>query len=152
MNSLFSEDELTGTSHYLAAGFMCLLALFVGIGGWSVTVDLAQAIIAPGSVAVASNFKKVQHPTGGVVGAILVRDGDHVNAGDVVMRLDETVTRANLQLIDKHIDQLLGQQARLVAERDNHPAVSFPEHLANRSSDLSAGGIMAGEQRLFEEQ
>ena len=152
MNSLTLERELTATRTYLAAGFVSLFAVLGGVGVWSVTADLAGAVIAPGSVAVASNFKKIQHPAGGVVGAILVRNGDHVKAGDVVMRLDETVMRANLQVIVKHLDQLLGQQARLIAERDDSPAITFPDSLVSRRSDLAVTDIMAGEQKLFEEQ
>ena len=67
-----------------------------GVGGWAATTEIAGAVIAPGFLVVESNVKKVQHPTGGVVGEIRARDGDRVKAGDIVVRLDETITRANL--------------------------------------------------------
>src|SRR4051794_20232479 len=82
----------------------CLLVF--GLGGWAATTELAGAVIAPGSLVVASNVKKVQHPTGGVVGELRVRDGDHGQAGDVVVRLDDTQTRANLAIITKSLDEL----------------------------------------------
>ena len=72
----------------------------------------------PGTLVVESDVKKVQHPTGGVVGEIHVRDGDRVKAGDVLIRLDETQTRANLAIIEKSLDELAARQARLEAERD----------------------------------
>ncbi len=98
----------------------CLLAF--GIGGWAATTELAGAVIAPGSLVVDSNVKKVQHPTGGVVGELRVRDGDTVRAGDILVRLDETVTRANLAVITKSMDELTARQARLKAEQDGREA------------------------------
>ena len=67
----------------MAFGFLTIVALFGGMGGWAATTDLAGAVIAPGTVVVAGNIKKVQHPTGGVVSQILVKNGDTVKAGDV---------------------------------------------------------------------
>ena len=93
---------------------MSRCSLFIGgLGGWAATTDLAGAVLAPGTVVVASSVKKIQHPTGGVVGQIFVKNGDHVKAGDVLVRLDETVTRAQLQVITKQMDELTGRQARL---------------------------------------
>ncbi|MBZ5718543.1 HlyD family secretion protein, partial [Haemophilus influenzae] len=76
------------------------------------------ALIAPGSIVVDSNVKKVQHPTGGVVGEVRARDGDRVKAGDVVVRLDDTVTKASLAIVTKGLDGLLARRARLLADQD----------------------------------
>src|SRR3954462_10542892 len=95
----------------------CLLAF--GIGGWAATTELSGAVIAPGSLVVDSNVKKVQHPTGGVVGELRARDGDKVKAGDIVGRLDETITQANLAIVVKSLNELQSRLARLEAERDN---------------------------------
>src|SRR3981189_3806684 len=65
-----------------------------GVGGWAATTQLAGAVIAPGTIVVESSVKKVQHPTGGVVGEILVKEGDEVEAGQIVLRLDHTATKA----------------------------------------------------------
>ena len=108
----------------------CLLAF--GVGGWAATTELAGAVIAPGSLVVDSNVKKVQHPTGGVVGELRVRDGDRVKAGDVVVRLDDTQTRANLAIITKSLDELAARQARDEAERDGAKTVVFPADLLAR--------------------
>lgn len=149
---LNASGSMVSLGKPLAVGFIALFALCAGIGGWAATTELAGAVLAPGTVVVASNVKKVQHPTGGVVGAILVRNGDHVKAGDVLLKLDETVTRANLQLITKQIDELTGRDARLSAERDNHSSVSFPAELTSRDSDPAVRQILDGEQRLFEQR
>jgi membrane fusion protein, type I secretion system len=126
----------------------CLLAF--GIGGWAATTELAGAVIAPGSLVVDSNVKKVQHPTGGVVGELRVRDGDHVKAGNVVVRLDDTQTRANLAIITKSLDELAARQARDEAERDGAKKVTFSAELLARMKDPEVARVVQGEQKLFE--
>lgn len=135
---------------YIFAGFLTIAALFGGIGGWATFTDMAGAVLAPGTVVVAGNIKKVQHPTGGVIREILVRNGDAVKTGDILVRLDETITRASLQLVTKQIDELSGRLARLIAERDDAAAVTFPGDLLARSSDPNINEILKGEQILFE--
>src|SRR5262245_21558644 len=90
----------------LRIGLAMVILLVGGLGGWAVTAGLSGAVHAVGTVVVDSNVKKVQHPTGGVVGEIRVRDGDKVAAGDLVMRLDDTVTRANLGVVTSQLDEL----------------------------------------------
>ena len=82
----------------------------VGVGGWAGTMKLSGAIIAPGLIVVDSNVKKVQHPTGGIVGEVLVHDGDRVKAGQILVRLDDTVTRANLAIVTKGLTELYRAQ------------------------------------------
>ena len=77
---------------HLIIGLTIALVLAGGLGGWASTAEISGALIAPGSIVVESNVKKVQHPTGGVVGEVRARDGDLVKAGDIVVRLDDTVT------------------------------------------------------------
>ena len=122
---------------YVFSGFATIAALFAGIGGWAISTNIAGAVLAPATVVVAGNIKKVQHPTGGVISEILVRNGDTVKAGDIVVRLDETITRASLQLVTKQIDELNGRLARLIAERDDASAVTFPDDLRARSPDAN---------------
>ena len=85
----------------LFIGGATVFFLTLGVGGWAVTTSLSGAVVAPGMLVVDSNVKSVQHPTGGVVSELLVRDGDRVKAGDLLVRLDETITRANLSVIEK---------------------------------------------------
>ena len=93
---------------------MTVFVILAGaVGGWAGTTALSGALIAPGQIVVDSNVKKVQHPTGGVVGELRVRDGDRVKGGDIVMRLDQTVTRSNLAIITKGLDELSARKARL---------------------------------------
>lgn len=120
------------------------------IGGWAATVPIAAAVIASGTVVVDSSVKKVQHPTGGVVGEIHVRDGDRVQAGDLLIRLDETVARANLEVVAKQLDEITGRTARLKAERSGNPEIVFPAELAARRGEPDIAEILTGEQAFFQ--
>ena len=97
-----------------------------------------------------SNVKKVQHPTGGVVGEIRVRDGARVKAGDVVLRLDATVTQANVAIIAKSLQELTVRRARLLAEQSGAAAITFPEALIAAAGDPDVAVLIAGERRVFE--
>lgn len=137
-------------SHILMGAALSLL-LVGGIGGWAATSKLAGAVIAGGSVVVEANLKKVQHPTGGVVGEIRVRDGSVVKAGDILLRLDETVTRANLSVVAKSLDELDGCRSRLEAERDGAEALRFSAGLLEREWGVTGRvGIVSGEKTLFD--
>ena len=143
-------DPRRSIRRHLLAGVTLVVLLAGGVGGWAATTELAGAVIAPGNLVVETNVKKVQHPTGGVVGELRVRDGDEVKAGDVVVRLDDTVTRANLAIVVKSLDELSARQAREEAERDGANAPSFPAELLARRSDAEVARLVAGEQKLFE--
>src|SRR5262252_8626741 len=121
-----------------------------GLGGWAMTTELSGAVVASGLLVVDSNVKKVQHPTGGVVGELRVRDGVHVHAGDLLIRLDDTVTRANLAIVVKGLDELAARQARLEAERDDIEQMEFPPELLARADNPDVARVIAGERKLFE--
>lgn len=135
---------------HVLAGVAIFGVLVFGVGGWAATAQLAGAVIAPGTVVVDSNVKKVQHPTGGIVSDLLVREGQVVQAGEVVMRLDETLTRANLAVVRKSVDELLARQARLEAERDGASEVEVPEELRARMDNPDVERAITGERRLFD--
>ncbi|ARP99001.1 HlyD family type I secretion periplasmic adaptor subunit [Pseudorhodoplanes sinuspersici] len=135
--------------HLVVAGLASLF-LVVGIGGWSAATNIAGAVVATGHFVVDSNVKKVQHPTGGVVGEIAVRNGQRVTAGKVVMRLDATQTRANLAMVTKRLDEFAARKARLEAERDDAEGIAFPAKLASRVGEPEIAQLIAGERKLFE--
>ncbi len=135
---------------HLALGVALGAVLVVGVGGWATFTQISGAVIAPGQLVVESDVKKVQHPTGGVVGELRVRDGMRVKAGDILIRLDETQTRANLDIILKALDELSARRARDEAERDGAAAITFPpDLLARTDSDPSVAHLLEGESRLF---
>jgi HlyD family secretion protein len=135
---------------HVVVGCAIVLFLAVGLGGWAATAEIAGALIAQGSLVVDSNVKKVQHPSGGVVGEVRAHDGDHVKAGDILVRLDETVTRANLAIITKGLTELYTRKARLGAERDGTASVPVPKQLADKTNDPDVQEALASERKLFE--
>jgi HlyD family secretion protein len=135
---------------HLLAGLAGVIVFAGGVGGWAATTELAGAVIGSGMLVVDSYTKKVQHPTGGVVGELNVREGAKVKAGDVLVRLDETVTRANLLIVVKNLDEQAARQARLEAERDGEERFDFPAELTARASDPDVARVIAGERKLFE--
>lgn len=136
--------------NHLIIGLAVVALLAGGLGGWASTAQISGALIAPGSVVVESNVKKVQHPTGGVVGEVRARDGDVVKAGDVVVRLDDTVTKASLAIVTKNLDGMLARAARLEAEQRGLDKIAFPQALLERADDPDVKAVMASESKLFE--
>jgi HlyD family secretion protein len=147
--SWFNGGE-DGVRSQLTLALAGVLVMVGGVGGWAAVTPLSGAVIAPATVVVDSNVKKVQHQTGGIVGEIRVKDGDHVHAGDVLLRLDETVARANLQITSKQLDQFAAREARLLAERDGLDAMVVSPTLQERMREPDFALMFADERRLFE--
>ncbi len=149
-----SGSELRGARQsirlHLIVGLSVVIVLAGGLGGWASTAEISGALIAPGAIVVESNVKKVQHPTGGVVGELLAHDGDIVKAGDVVVRLDDTVTKANLAIVTKNLNGLWARAARLEAEQQGLEKVVFPPMLLDQADDPDVKNIIANETKLFE--
>jgi HlyD family secretion protein len=135
---------------HLIIGLAVVAVLAGGLGGWASTTEISGALIAPGSIVVESNVKKVQHPTGGVVGEVRAHDGDVVKTGDVVVRLDDTVTKASLAIVTKNLDGLWARAARLEAEQQGLDKITFPPMLLDRANDPDVKNVMASESKLFE--
>ncbi len=150
MTSIKPTGSRRSIGKHLTIGLTVVLLLVGGIGGWAATVQIAGALIASGALVVDSNVKKVQHPTGGVVGELRARDGDIVNAGDVVVRLDDTVTKAGLAIVNKSLNGLWARAARLEAEQQGTDRVTFPTVLTDRVNDPDVAAVMASETKLFE--
>nr|WP_245318409.1 MULTISPECIES: HlyD family type I secretion periplasmic adaptor subunit [unclassified Mesorhizobium] len=146
-NSVEARDDIRGN---LILGAAVTAMLVVGGGLWLGLTKIAGAVIAPATVVVESNIKKVQHLTGGTIGGIFAQDGDHVRAGDVVARLDDTLTRANLQIISEDLDRTTVRLARLEAERQGLPEMQLPSSLQERMGDPELAALVRGERTLFE--
>src|SRR5215469_10240810 len=144
-----SSSEASIRKH-IVAGSILVAVLAFGLGGWASTAEISGALIAQGTVVVDSNIKKVQHPTGGVVGEVRVHDGDHVKAGDILIRLDETVTRANLAIVTKGLNELYARKARLAAERDGADTMAVPRELADALDNPDVKEAMDSERKLFQ--
>ncbi|WP_420332486.1 HlyD family type I secretion periplasmic adaptor subunit [Roseibium sp.] len=141
-----ADEELSRTvrKHLFFSLFVTIFVV-VGIGGWATFTEISGAVVSSGTVVVESNIKQVQHREGGIVRQINVKDGDLVESGDLLLSLDDTVTRANLAVITKQLRELTAQELRLEAERDELRAISWPEDRIE-----SLGDIERGQQLLLE--
>ena len=133
----------------LLLGYLALAVLVFGVGLWSVKTSIAGAIVANGQVEVEVNRQVVQHPDGGVIGAILVDDGDTVAAGDVLLRFDDTQARSDLAVITGQLYEISARKSRLEAERDNADTVTFSPLLTDNTDDLLVAELMQGQRNLF---
>lgn len=131
---------------------MLAVAVLVGVLGiWGSFATISGAVISSGMIQVESLRQVVQHPQGGVVGEIMVKEGDRVEAGDVLIRFDDTMLRSELATVNGQLNEILSRRARLIAERDDADTLSFdPELLdvAKTSPDVKA--LIDGQSRLFE--
>ncbi|MCV9966603.1 HlyD family type I secretion periplasmic adaptor subunit [Pararhizobium sp. BT-229] len=136
---------------HMTAVSILALALVVGVGGWAATTELSSAIVASGTVVVENNVKKIQHLTGGIVGKVLVKEGDPVKAGQVVITLDGTTVRANLSIVQNTLAQLYARRARLLAEQTAAETFDIPENLSELTSGTSAPAALLeeSERKLF---
>ena len=130
MKSLNTTKSLR---RFQIAGYVSVFLAVGVLGGWSAFASIHGAVIAPATIVVESNTKRIQHRDGGIVDAILVKDGDHVEAGQDLVVLDSTDNVAELGIIDSVLSEELAKRARLEAERDEAAEVIFPEQLASRS-------------------
>ncbi len=130
-------------------GVISLVLLVGGIGGWAYTASIAGAIIAQATVVVESNSKEVQHLEGGIVARLNVRNGDRVEFGEVLVRLDDTDTKAELEIINTQLYELLARKARLEAERDQATEIIFPEELIVLTDVAWISRMIEGQRNLF---
>ena len=134
---------------YILFGLAIVLSMFGGLGAWAAMAELSGAVIGSGVIAVSNKRQTVQHLEGGIVADLLVRDNQVVEAGQLLVRLDDTRARASLRIIEGRLDLLYAQAARLRAEREGAPAMDIPIALIERLSDATVTDIVEGQIELF---
>ena len=144
------SQATVGLTKPVLAGLVIIGLFFGGFGGWAALAPLESAAIAPGVVSVDSNRKTVQHFEGGIIKEILVRDGDVVTQGQLLIRLDDTQPRASLDLLLGRRSAAAALEARLKAERDRQDAVTFPDWLLALENDAAVHQALEGERRIFD--
>ena len=131
------------------SGGLIIVAGATGLGAWGALAPLTGAVVAPAVVKVDLNRKVVQHQEGGIVRDIFVRDGDHVEAGQELIRLDDVSVDAQLDLLRTQRDAIRAKAARLEAERVYAAKVAFPRDLMKRERDPKIRELLAKESELF---
>ena len=145
---MVSATTLRSLRFYQFLGLAGLLVVFGSIGAWAAMSSIHGAVVASGTVVVEGHSKRIQNRDGGIVAEIRVEDGDYVEAGDLLIRLDETETRAQLAIIDAVLDGFEAKRARLAAERDGEK-VRFPATLLARRDEPNVAELLVGQERFF---
>lgn len=125
-------------------------ALAAGVAAWGSLTEIEGAVVGSGALVVDGRSKTVQHPTGGRIAEIRVRDGDTVAEGEVLVRLDDTGPRTQLGVVEARLDEYRAREARLVAELTGETAIRFPAALTARAGEPGAAAAMKAETTLFE--
>jgi HlyD family type I secretion membrane fusion protein len=133
----------------VVTGGLAILVLVGGFGTWAMESEITGAIIAHGRIEVDQNRQIVQHLDGGVVSEILVKEGDTVTEGQMLVRLDAEQLQSELAVVEGQLFEVLARRARFEAERDNATALVF-DPLLTGSANPIAPGLMDGQVRLFE--
>ncbi len=134
---------------HMTIGGLALLILVGGFGTWAVMAEISGAVITSGQIEVDRNRQVVQHPDGGVVEEIIVDEGDMVEAGDLLLRLDATTLQSELAVVEGQLFEILARRARLEAERDDAQALTFSEVLSEVGTP-EVQTLMQGQERLFQ--
>jgi len=145
-----TSDPNWSAKRFLWAGLLTLAVLVFGLGAWSVFSKIAGAVVASGVIEVASTRQIVQHGEGGVVAEIHVADGDMVEAGAILIRLDGTLLRSELAIVEGQLFELQARLDRLRAERDEADGITFDQNLLNLAeTSLEVQKVVAGQADLF---
>lgn len=151
MTATQQRDGTWSAKRPMIIGLIGLVLLLGGFGTWAAMTEISGAIIASGRIEVDQNRQVVQHPDGGVVEAILVEEGDHVEAGEVLLRLDDTQLTSQLAITESQLFELMARRGRLEAERDSEREIAFDPLLIEVAQDhADAADLMAGQTRLMQ--
>lgn len=136
---------------HIMIAFSVIFLMLGGMVAWASMTEISGAVVASGTVVVEGNIKQVQHQEGGIVQNVHVKNGDIISAGDLLIDLDDTVTRANLAVVTKQLDSLYAQEARLTAEQDGLDIITFAdEQIDDAARTVSVEVIKDSQRRLFE--
>src|SRR5258705_231658 len=133
-------------------GYLVIIVTFGVVGGWAAFAPLASAVVATGVVATEGNKKTIAHLEGGIVKEIRILEGDHVEAGDTLIRLDDISPKANLEITRNQLYAAVAREARLEAELESRTAIQFPEELISVRADAIAAKAMYDQASQFAER
>jgi HlyD family type I secretion membrane fusion protein len=133
-------------------GYGIIIFSFVILGGWAAVTPLGGAVIASGVVTTEGNKKTIQHLEGGIVKELLIREGEHVDAGQTIVRLDDTSPAANVEIYRNQLYAAIARDARLAAELDGESDVNFPDELTAVSNDAIAAKSIEDQRGQFKER
>lgn len=152
-SSPLDRDPKLGIGKLVLIGALIIGGFFLGLGGWAAFVPLKSAAIAIGQVTVDGRRKTIQHLEGGIVREIVVKEGDEVAKGDLLVVLDDIRARSDVNLLNGRLAAALAIRARLAAERDRAEGIAFPDEIDRLINDENERiELIEGELTIFEER
>jgi HlyD family secretion protein len=145
-------QELTEWRSFAIVGYIMILLTFGVAGGWAAIAKIDRAVVAPASISLETNRKSVQHFEGGIVREILIKEGDHVSEGQVLLRLEKTQAQANSDLVRNQLYAFLALEARLLAERDEKSEIAWPVEFDLEKQDPVVLGLIVDQVNQFNER
>lgn len=133
-------------------GYLVIFLTFVVGGCWVTFAKVNSAVVAPAMVAIESNRKLVQHLEGGIVGAVFVKEGQHVEQAQVVLRLSDVQAMASMLTVKNQLAAAIMQEARLLAERDQKPEITLPPEIAAAATDRIVADAIADQTATFQDR
>ena len=143
-----SADPTGEATRVVRSGVLVIVLFFGALFTWGAVAPISGAIVANGIIKIDTKRKTVQHREGGIVKAILVREGDFVTEGQPLLLLEDSDVRSSLNIFKDQLHAQQVREARLLAERKFADAVAFPSSLS-RSGDSKIGELLRNEQTLF---
>lgn len=135
----------------MLVGLGSIAILIAGLGVWATQAQIDGAVVASGRVIVDRNRQAVQHPDGGVVQSVLVKEGDEVQRGAVLLRLDPTLAQSELSIVESQLYEVMARRGRLEAERDGSDSLVFDPVLVQVAAERpDVADLMRGQRSLFD--
>jgi HlyD family type I secretion membrane fusion protein len=144
-----SRHPATGIRGTTLFGLSVVAVFFAAMGGWAAKASLSGAVIAQGSIKVSSDRQPVKNQTSAIVSEVLVSEGQDVAADQLLLRLDDIQSRAQVEQLSGELDALLAEEGRLSAERAGAQTIEFPPELRKKESQPAVVRILAQQERLF---
>src|SRR5260370_4064215 len=133
-------------------GYGVIIFCFVVLSGWAAMTPLASAVVASGVVTTEGNKKTIQHLEGGIIKEILIREGDHVEAGQIIVRLDDTSPKANVEILRNQLYAAVARDAPFSADPNGLADIQFPDELTSASNDAVAAKAIDDQRGQFKER
>jgi len=144
--------RLTSWKHHAIAGYVLIFSTFGVMGAWAAVARLDRAVVSPGTITVENSRKIVQHFEGGMVREVLVKEGQSVREGDLLLRLDPVQATASVDLFRSQLDATLVQEARLLAERDNQDSLELPPEIEARRGEPAVARVIGDQTAQLKER
>lgn len=142
----------TDASKVISFGLAVVFLLLGGFGIWAALAPLAESSVAVGKISADLDKKTLQHLEGGVIESILVKDGDGVKKGDLLLKLRDVHIKSQLDTYKTQYDDASALYARLVAQRDTKDSVTYPEELENESIKQEQNNIFYTTKKTIEDE